>query len=239
MRPILGSVVAIAAVVILARVGALAPLEAVITRAGGATAPLAGKAASADETAALRAEIARLRETERENQELRALVNFKKNSRHALVPAQIVGAPRDPGMRAWFINRGTAHGVTTGIGVLSPEGILIGSVSAVESTRSVALLLTDRQSMIAAAVQSIAGANGLLVGERGGSMRLTLIPRDATLSPGMTVVTSGLEENIPRGILIGTIAEVLRDDREPFQSARIAPVGETDATVIGLLIKNP
>ena len=170
-------------------------------------------------------ERARLR-LERKDADIRAL----KKSR--IPDAEIVGAPSDPGIRARFLNRGSASGVALGSAVTSPGGVFIGKITAVQTDGSTVTLLTDLESRTAVSLEGGAHTSGLLTGSPGGGLNISFIPREEKLERGMKVVSSGLERDIPRGLLIGRIDEFSNDERDPFQSARVAPAAIVDDSLI-------
>ena len=54
-------------------------------------------------------------------------------------------------------------------------------------------------------------------------MLLDLIPQDQEINIGDLVITSGLENNIPRGLLIGEVVEVISQVGQIFKQAKIIP----------------
>ena len=69
----------------------------------------------------------------------------------------------------------------------------------------------------------VGGTIGVLEGDRGLSMAITLIPQSEKLAPGDAVITSGIEPGIRRGLAVGTIEKVNRATQDPFQSADVIP----------------
>ena len=57
---------------------------------------------------------------------------------------------------------------------------------------------------------------------------MDFIPRNEVVLVGDMVVTSGLEETIPRGLLIGEVAVAQNEAYQPFQQAVLTP--STDLT---------
>ena len=59
----------------------------------------------------------------------------------------------------------------------------------------------------------------------------------ADLNIGDVVVTSGLEEGMPRGLLIGTVEAVEKEAHQPFQTAVIKPfISFSKITLASILI---
>lgn len=131
----------------------------------------------------------------------------------------------DPGIRALYLDRVNASNLAPGAPVTARAGYLIGTVSAVNDERTTVLLINDPASMVGATVETRGAPKGILRGEPGGGIILTMLPKDAVIASGDIVVTAGLETGIRRGIPIGSVGEVYRDEREPFASARVIPVG--------------
>ena len=158
-----------------------------------------------------------------ENDELRHQLDFKKKSAAALVPASVVGREGSALGQVIIINRGTADGVALKQPVIAGEGILVGTIIKAESDVAYVLLLNDNQSKVAATVLNRDKSVGVVEGGYGISLRLTLIPRNETIAVGDEIITSGLDEATPRGLLIGTVAEVENEAYKPFQQAVLSP----------------
>jgi rod shape-determining protein MreC len=52
---------------------------------------------------------------------------------------------------------------------------------------------------------------------------MNYIPQNEIIKVGDMVITSGLEENVPSGLLIGVIEAVEKEAYQPFQKAVITP----------------
>jgi len=102
-------------------------------------------------------------ETELANSRLRNLLDFQKNITELVVAAEVIG--KDPS--AWFktviIDKGQADGLTKGLPVVMPQGI-VGQVVEVANRYSKVMLILDRNSAVDALVQRTR-ARGVLKGE--------------------------------------------------------------------------
>lgn len=122
-----------------------------------------------------------------------------------------------------LIDRGSADGITVGMPAISSNGIMIGIVHAVnESTASVRLLTAEGTS-IAVRVERPDGPPGVIIGELGTGIRMTLVPQNQALKNGDTIVTSDLETKIPSGLLVGSITSIDAQAGALFQSASVLP----------------
>ncbi len=60
-------------------------------------------------------------------------------------------------------------------------------------------------------------------GTRSGRARLKYIPLLSNVHPGDRVVTSGLTDAFPRGLAIGVITHIEKEEGDLFQSAELDP----------------
>jgi rod shape-determining protein MreC len=62
------------------------------------------------------------------------------------------------------------------------------------------------------------------------------VPLDKKISIGDSVVTSGLEENIRWGILIGQIVEINKKDNSIFQELTIKPLLNPNFKIVSIIL---
>lgn len=172
-----------------------------------------------------------------ENQSLRALLNFAKKEKK-LVLAEIIGKSADNLSTSLFINRGSDDNIKSGNPVVAEEGLLLGKIIRVEKNISLVQLITDNQSKIAAAVLNQEKTAGVANGEHGISVKMTMIPLNEIIKIGDLIVTSGLETNLPRGLIIGRVETISKELYAPFQSARLQPLVDfSKVTLAGVLVE--
>lgn len=189
--------------------------------------------AAAAREAAETASVALLTE---ENGKLRQLLAFQKKRPAPMTVADVVGKELLTIGQTVLINRGSKAGLAPGQPVVAGEGALIGKISKIELDIATVRLLSDNQSKISAVILNRDRSLGVVEGGYGISLRMNLIPRDEPVRIGDQVVTSGLEENIPRGLLIGTVAVIENEPYKPFQQAVLNPVTDlSKLTVVGAL----
>ncbi len=161
---------------------------------------------------------------EEENNELRAQSQFLQKQKWQTVGADVTGKNIDTLGNTLIIDRGARDGVRENNPVIIHDGILIGKIVRVEEKISVIRLINDNQSKFAATIINTDRSLGLVEGGYGISVQMNYIPQNETINIGETIVTSGLEENIPRGLLIGTIETVEKEAYQPFQKAIVKPL---------------
>lgn len=175
---------------------------------------------------------------EDENKRLREQLNFITTSSIHSVGAEAIGRSIDPIATTIIINRGERDGIREGNPVIIGSGILVGKVISVHEASAIVQLINDTQSRVAATVlNNKEHSLGIVEGGFGIAVRLKFIPQNEEIRGGDIITTSGLEGNIPRGLLIGTIEAVERKPQEPFQEALLKPIYNlNDITVVSVLL---
>jgi rod shape-determining protein MreC len=160
----------------------------------------------------------------RENDQLRALFNWQKQSPWKLKLANVV--MRDPAnwWRTVQIDLGTRDGLKENLPVISSTGSLIGRVSSVSLTRSQIVLIGDPNCRVSATVENAARDMGVLTA--GGTLdtslvELTYLASSANLKPGQSVITSGLGGVFPKGIPVGQIVDSRSVEYGLYTDARV------------------
>jgi len=164
---------------------------------------------------------AQLRESAAATERLAALLEFKKQALPTLVAAQVIGRDTGNWYKTIILNKGTSDGLQSDQGVITPAGV-VGRIVKTTSSTAVVLLLTDPNNGIVGLIQRTRD-EGIVEGTTHGVARLKYIPLLSTARPGDRVVTSGLVGGFPRGLAIGTISRIDREDEALFQSAELSP----------------
>ena len=84
---------------------------------------------------------------------------------------------------------------------------------------SVVQLISDQYSKIAATVLNRDKSIGVVEGGFGLSLQMNFIPQNENISVGDNIITSGLEEEIPYGLILGYVDVVRKEPYQPFQKA--------------------
>jgi len=160
---------------------------------------------------------------EGENKKLKEIVDYKANTKSKLITTRVIGINSDHLSKMIIVDVGKDDGIKTGQPVIASGNILIGITSKVENKISFVRLINDNQSKIAATMLNKDKSLGIVEGGYGLSLRMTLIPREEIILLGDKVITSGLEKDIPSGILIGEVAVAENEAYQPFQQAVLNP----------------
>ena len=164
---------------------------------------------------------------------------FLDDQKRTGVQARVFARSADPTSSYVVINKGSKQGVRTGEPVIIGNGICIGTVISVTDDTARVLLTTDNRSSIASVSATDSGAQGVVTGVQGLSLVMQLIPQLETLSVHDTIITSGIDPVIPRGIVLGDIERIDHQQGELFQSAVLhIPYVASDLDVVTILSSN-
>jgi rod shape-determining protein MreC len=172
------------------------------------------------ELADLRRRNATLVENSLEKERLRTLLKLRANLPHDCISAAALGRQLSRWPTAIIIDKGRADGVRPRQPVVAAGG-LVGRVCVVSARTAVVVPLTDRNSAAGALIQRSRYA-GILEGD-GGRCRLNYLPLQADVKPGDVVISSGLGAIFPKGLVIGTVEGVSRNDTAAAKSALVRP----------------
>jgi rod shape-determining protein MreC len=148
------------------------------------------------------------------------------------VRAKIIGADATLWYNSRIIDQGSAAGITRDCAVLSPEGIL-GRIVHLSRHSSVMQLITDADSGTGVFLEK-SRAQGILRGEGRPSGFVEFIRSSEQVAVGEKVLTSGLDQIYPKGLLAGYVCEVL-PTKQIFQQIRVTvavPIETTEDVLI-------
>jgi rod shape-determining protein MreC len=181
----------------------------------------------------LRGQQSQLRESAAATGRLTTLLSFKEQALPTMVAAQVIGRDATNRYRALILNKGESDGIKPDMGVVTPAGV-VGRVVKTTGASSVVLLVTDPNNAIAGLIQRTRD-EGIVEGTQQGLAQLKYIPLLSTLRDGDRVVTSGLVGDFPRGLMIGTITHIDKQEGALFQSAELMPevdVGHVEEVLV-------
>lgn len=188
-------------------------LASVVQPIGGFFASIGELGSLREENAALEADLQQLRERQvsladlqRENAELRRLLEMRDRFGFATTGARVIARP--PGSFEWsvLIDVGAEHGVQPGMPVISAEG-LVGKLTEVAPRNSKVQLLSSPAAGYAVRVAE-SGVEGLLRGQGSRPFQLEVLDPEAEIEVGQELVTRAFQgTTIPDGIPIGEVQD--------------------------------
>ncbi len=178
-----------------------------------------------------------LREAASATERLTALLEFKAQALPTMIAAQVIGRDTGNWYRTIILNKGQSEGIQPDMGVITPAGV-VGRVVKTTAATSVVLLLTDPNNAIAGLIQRTRD-EGIVEGTLQGLAHLKYIPLLSDVQTGDRVVTSGLVGGFPRGLAIGTITSIGKEEGALFQSAELTPDVDPNRVEEVLVIQSP
>lgn len=172
-----------------------------------------------EQMAKLFSENATLRKSLAETESLLSQEKHLDPSNYNMLPARPVGLSR-----YLKIDKGSKSGVKVGQAVVINDNF-VGKIILVAPAASNIQLLTDPDLKVSAFSQNKEGkAKGILVGQFGVDVLLDKILHEEKISVGDIVYSEGLEEFLPRGLILGKVTQVLERENEIFKQAKVQPV---------------
>jgi rod shape-determining protein MreC len=178
-----------------------------------------------------------LRESAIAAQRLESLLEFKEQFVPHTVAARVMGRDSTNWYSSVILNKGDRDGIRPEMGVMTSAGI-VGRVVKTGPFSSIVLLVTDPHNAITGIIQR-SRDEGIVEGTFQGRARIKYLPLLASIRVGDIVVTSGLTGGFPRGIVIGTVLTMQKEEGELFQSAEIAPQADLSKLEEVLIITVP
>lgn len=176
------------------------------------------------ETALLEEQVHKLRELELENLRLKNLLHYKeeKSSNYQLVMGKVIGRAPSSWYSTIIIDIGSSDGIKKDMPVVNHQG-LVGIVASVTANTAEVQLILDAAGGVGARIYESRATPGVVLGTESGLLRLAFVRHDALIEVGQTVVTSGLSSLYPKGIRIGSVAEVNLEPNGLIKTALIKP----------------
>ncbi len=151
-----------------------------------------------------RARIQELTEKAAEVDRLRALLDFKSQLPYRSLAAEVIASSPGVDSTVVSVNRGQSSGVTTDLPVVTPEGV-VGKVVAVYPHTSQVLLITDPSCGVGCMLEA-SRTQGVLKGGGRDQCHLEYVMDEENVPKGEPVLTSGLDQVYPKGLLVGYVA---------------------------------
>ncbi len=149
---------------------------------------------------------------------LRSQLLFAQKKAHKEIFSEIIGESADNTHQIRLINRGSNQLLQRNYIVIRKEG-LVGRIQSVSPYQSSVQLIIDHRSRVPALIQRNR-VRGLIYGTHDG-MEMRQINQHAKIKIGDRVISSGLGNLYPKGILIGWVSGIQHKSHELFKTARL------------------
>ncbi|MBQ4140334.1 MAG: rod shape-determining protein MreC [Clostridia bacterium] len=145
--------------------------------------------------------------------------------------ATVVGRESTNYRTVYTLSKGTLHGIKVNMPIITDTG-LVGHITEVGATWSKAVLITETASAVGAYIER-SGVLGIVEGtyelRTEGICRMVYIEPDSDIRVGDKVLTSGIGEVYPRGIVIGKVTEITMDENSRMLTALIEPSADLES----------
>ena len=178
-----------------------------------------------EENRKLNFELSQLKEVKKENASLKEQLKFKKNlcgetDCISFKLGRIISRSPESYGEFIIIDIGSKEGARMNQAVSIAGGVIIGKITEIFDSHSKVMLLTSPESSVNCLTQTTR-ANGLAKGKYGTGVKLEMIDQSEELVPDDIVITSGLEAEIPKGLMVGKIQNIEESPNTVFKSADI------------------
>ena len=146
------------------------------------------------------------RELYSQNQRLRDVLAFKQHSPYKVIAANVIGRSPDSWSSMVILDKGSYHGLERNMPAITYLG-LAGLVVETTPYTSKVMLINDPDIGVSVMAQR-SRQEGLLSGALGNSLIMKYLPLEADIKVSDIIVTSGLTEKYPKGLLVGTVVEI-------------------------------
>jgi len=184
----------------------------------------------------LQDELSRLRSIEKENQQLKSLLDLETSSTLPLRITRIVTKKLNTLNNSLSVNVGRKDGIQRGMPLINSDG-LIGKVILVANNYSQIMPLTHPLFRVSAQLQG-SKANGIITWDISSPSYLIMefVPKTVPIDIGMVVQTSGLGNEFPAGIPIGEVIDYRSQKGTNTQQLIIKPFNKLSEASEGFIV---
>jgi rod shape-determining protein MreC len=160
-----------------------------------------------------------------ENEKLRQQLNFLEANDYQALSANIISRQNIfeniSNVQDIILDKGSQDGVSVGLGVINEKGVIIGKIVEIKDNSSRACLTVAPDCRLAVGLLNKDRTVGLSEGNLGLTIKVNFIPQSENINTNDIVITSGLADNIPRGLVLGRVTEVNKQSNEIWQDVSI------------------
>ena len=180
-------------------------------------------------------ELIQLREAASDYDRLLNLLSYTSAlEEQEFITADVIAVDQTGIARNIIINRGARDGVAIGMPVTTDLG-LVGRIVGVSANAAQVQLISDENSSVSSRLQTTR-AEGSIIGQASGVLRLTFVDLDEEIQQGDLVITSGLGGNFPPDIVVGQVTSVRQFEFELFQEAQVRSLIDFETLELVLVV---
>jgi len=176
----------------------------------------------------------RQEQLDRENQQLRQLLDMKQRQPVKGTVAEIRYNVRDPFSHKVIINKGSQQGIALGEAVVDEMGV-IGQVTRIYPFQAEVTLISNKDQGVP--VQIVRnGLRSVVFGSGDGQLELRFMGANSDVKEGDLLETSGLDGVYVPGLPVAKVISIRRDVAYSFARILCAPLGGVDRNDLVLVL---
>ncbi len=177
-----------------------------------------------DEISSLYTEVRETEDLKKENETLRNMLELKSREvEYDLVASEIIARESDNWYCIFTLDKGTNQGLAKNDSVITPDG-LVGHIYEVGKNWSKVITIVDSTSSVGAVLKrtgDTAIIEGSLDYQNENMCKLTYLSKNANITEGDYIETSGMGGIYPSGLYIGRVKEIIADPNGITQQALV------------------
>jgi rod shape-determining protein MreC len=163
----------------------------------------------------------RLAEDARQNERLRALLEFKGALPYSTTGSAITGYNMERWTRTVVLDKGSSNGIEKDHAVIASGGV-VGRIIEVNGASSRVLLTTDLRSNIDVIIERTR-VKGVVEGNGTDGLVMKYVRQVDEVKAGDIVVTSGLSGVFPKGLVVGEVTKIEKSGDNFFKHVEVRP----------------
>lgn len=169
----------------------------------------------------LEVERQKLLEAQATHRKLQQLLDFRAQLPAQSITASVIADSASSWFQGCVLDKGSADGVRKDMAVVTPLGV-VGKVVSTSTRSAKVILLTDANSGIDVLIQRTR-SRGIVSGSFENGLVLKYMKRSEDIKIGDRLITSGLDGVFPKGLMVGTVTKVNKQNLGLFQFVEVLP----------------
>ena len=154
-----------------------------------------------------------------ENKIITKQTEYLKSRQLSSIEARVISVGHNSNPNILVLDRGTSDGIKKGMIAIIDQGIVVGKIISVNSDNSYLVLPIDNQCRLSATKLDESNIIGFTQGNLNNAIELQDILKNNELNINDIIITSGRDEYIPAGFIIGEVEKVNDQEGQLFKSA--------------------
>jgi len=190
-----------------------------------------------NENQKLLSENTKLKEVLKENELLRQQLSITLPEKEQLVLANIIGYTPQAGQYL-LVDKGSEQKLKKGMTVVTDNNLFVGRLVEIGDRWAKVSLVLDSNFLVNALSQETR-ARGIVRGNHGLGLIMEMIPIDEEIKIGENILTSGINDQILSGLMVGRVVSIEKKESEIFQRAILQPAVNFNKLEKVFIIINP